>query len=175
MRPISRNAVVALSAAIAFACRPSSFTETQKAAVADSAKVVAKGIFDNANKLDFPAAFKAYSADPDARYAENGVLYTSLDSMRKAYADFAPTLESVENTVDSWDVLVLGEDAAAMTLPVHLRIKAKGRPEYKGQYVWSGLVQKRGGSWKLIQSHESWLDADKVMAALAPAAQTKPK
>jgi hypothetical protein len=63
---------------------------------------------------------------------------------------------------------VLAPDAAAVTLPIHLRIKAKGRPEYKGQYVWSGIVQRRSGTWKLIQSHESWQNAEQIMAAITP-------
>ena len=64
---------------------------------------------------------------------------------------------------------MLADDAASFTLPMHFSIKAKGRPSYSGQYVWSGVVQRRAGTWQIIQSHESWLNFDQVIAALAPA------
>ena len=150
------------------ACQSSTPTPTQLAAVADSARAVAQRIIDNSNKLDFPAAFQEYSADADARYVENGALYSSLDALKKAYAELSPVLELVANSVDSWHVLVLGPEAARVTLPIHLRIKAKGRPEYTGQYVWTGIVQRRGGRWQLVQSHESHPNAEKVMAAVMP-------
>lgn len=168
---------LAFCAMIALACRSErgGLTESQKLAVRDSARSVVREVFDRANKLDFAGAFQAYSDDPDARYAESGFLYPSVDSLRKTYATLQPTLEMVENTVISWNVLVLGEDVAAMTLPVHLRIKAKGRQPYIGEYVWSGIVQRRAAGWKVVQSHESYLEADKVMAAITSPAEPKSK
>jgi hypothetical protein len=162
-------------ALILAACQPSSPNAAQLTAVADSARAVARRIIDNSNKLDFAAAFQDYSADADARYVENGMLYPSLEALKKAYAELTPGLELVANSVDSWDVQILGAEAASVTLPIHLRIKGKGRPEYAGQYVWSGIVQRRGGRWQLVQSHESWPNAEKVFAAIMPApGDTKP-
>jgi ketosteroid isomerase-like protein len=162
--------LAAVGALFAIGCQTQAPTlsDAQKASIADSVKTVVQRIIANSNKLDFPAVFQDYSADPDARFTENGALYASLDAMKKAYADLVPTMEIIDNTVDAWNVTVLAEDAAAVTLPIHLRIKAKGRPEYKGQYVWSGIVQRRNGAWKLIQSHESWQNAEQIMAAITP-------
>ena len=91
--------------------------------------------------------------------------------MKKGYVDLAPTLESLQNTLDAMDVLVLGPDAASVTAPFHFTFKPKGRPEYKAQGVFSVIVQRRAGSWKIVQSHESWVNADQVMAALVPPAE----
>ena len=121
----------------------------------------------NADKLDFVAYFNHYSTDRDGRYIENGSMYPSLDAMKKNYADNL-FLESLKNTPDAWDITVLGSDAVVITMPFHFSFKPKGLPEYKGQGVWTGVVQRRSGSWTIIQSHESWIEPEKVMAALMP-------
>ena len=179
MKNISQGMVLVLMLVTMCGCQtqPGGLTPAQKAAVADAAKTVVQTIFQKSNQLDFAGALALYSADSDARYMENGVLFPSLEAVRKEYAELGPTLELVENKIDSEDVLVLADDAAAVTVPVHLRIKAKGRSQYEAQYVWSGIVQRRNGTWQLVQSHESWLNAEQVMAAITPpaAAQAPPK
>ena len=137
-------------------------------AAADSAKLVAQKIIEYSNKLDFQTVFQYYSADSDTRYIENGSLYPSLASMKEAYSQLVPTLEILENTVKSWDMIVINNDAVLVTLPIHAKIKAKGRPEYQFDYVWAALVQKRNGKWLLVQSHESWVNANEVVAAITP-------
>lgn len=148
--------------------KPAPFTEEQKSQVADSAKQVVQQIIDHANKLEFKSALDLYSNDPDARFIENGTLFPSLDAMRKAYDEMGPLLELLENKPDRWDVLVLSKDAVLITIPFRFRMKAKGQQEYNGQYLWSGLVQKRSGKWTMVHSHESWLNFAEAMAALMP-------
>ena len=179
MKNVSRGMVFILGLVTTVSCQsqPAGLTQAQKDAAAESAKTIVDTIFQKSNQLDFTGALALYSGDPDARFIENGVLASSLDALKKEYAELAPTLELLENKVDSETVLVLAEDAAAVTVPVSFRIKAKGRPEYAGQYVWSGIVQRRNGTWQLVQSHESWVNAEQVMAAISPppAAQPPPK
>lgn len=143
-------------------------TDEQKNQIADSARQVVQKVLDFSNNLDFNSALQAYSSDPDARYVENGTVFASLDAMRTAYEQMAPTLEVIENKVDSWDMIVLSKEAVLMTVPIHFKIKAKGLAEYNGQYVWSGVVQKRNGKWTIIQTHESWLNFAEAMSALTP-------
>jgi len=166
-------------ALLGFSCQdqPATFTEVQKAAIADSARAVVQAMLANANKLDFVAYFNDHSADPNARYIENGLLYPSLDAMKKLYADLNPLFESLQNTPDAWDMTVLGSDVVAITMPLHFRLKPKGLPEFTAQSVWSGIVQRRGGRWTIIQSHESWVNPEQVMAALTPppAKESRPK
>jgi ketosteroid isomerase-like protein len=159
-----------VSSALLISCqqKPSPFTEEQKNQVADSARQVVQQIIDNSNKLDFKAALDLYSNDPDARFIENGTLFASLDVMRKTYSEMGPMLELLENKADQWDVLVLSKDAVLVTIPFHFRMKAKGLQEYNGQYLWSGVVQKRGGKWMIVHSHESWLNFAEATAALTP-------
>ena len=159
------------SAIFLFSCQPQpvGLSDSQKAAITDSVRTVLRSILTSSDKLDFPAAFQFYTNDTDARYTENGVLFPSLDAMKKSYAEFAPIIESLQNNVDAWDVVVLGPYVVSFTLPIHFSMKTKGRPLYKGQYVWSGVIQRRGGNWKMVQTHESWVNFDHVMAAIMPA------
>lgn len=137
---------------------------------ADSAKAVAKKIIDYSNKLDFQTVFQYYSDDSDARYIENGSLFPSLAAMKEAYTKIVPTIDLLENTVKSWDMITLNNDAVLLTLPIHAKIKAKERPEYQFDYIWSALIQKRNEKWVLVQSHESWVNAMDVIAAITPPA-----
>lgn len=143
-------------------------TEIDKGQIADSAKFVVKQIFDLSNKLEFNAALKLYCQDNDAHYSENGTVYPSFEALRTKYEQAGPTVELLENKIDKWNILVLAKDAVVMTLPVHFKIKIKGLAAYNGQYVWSGVVQKRNGKWMLVQSHESWLNFEEVLAAMTP-------
>jgi len=151
---------------------PAPLTDARRSAVAHEAQAVAKRILDYSNQIDFARAMQDYSSDPDARYVENGVLFPSLDALKKEYDELGPTLEVLENVPDAYDVTVLGPEAAVVTVPVHLRIKAKGRPELKNHpYVWSVVVQRRNGRWQAVQTHESHVDYEKLVEALTPPAK----
>ena len=167
-RTITALALVISLLVISCQSKTKSAATIDKTAVADSAKAVAQRIIDNSNKLDFEAAFNNYSADADARYTENGTTYPSLAAMKDAYKELMLSFEILQNSVKSWDVMVLDGEAAMVTLPIHAKLKVKDRDAIEIDYVWSALVQKRNGRWLVVQTHESWVNADKAMAALFP-------
>lgn len=149
--------------------KPAELTDAQKTAIADSAKAVVQAGVSSINKLDLSGAFLAYSGDPDAKYVEAGVM-SSLADMKKSMVDMSMNLESLDNVVDEWHTVVLGPDAVAITSPFHFTFKMKGKPApFSAKGVWSGVVQRRAGKWMIVQSHESWVDADKVIAEMSPA------
>ena len=143
-------------------------SELTKSVVADAAKEVLQKVIDHMDQLDVNSALENYSNDPDTRYVENGYLYPSLKAYGEAYLKLVPTLEYLDQTVDSWDIVVLSDEAAVVTLPMHARIKVKDRPEYQFDFICSSVVQKRNGKWLLINTHESWLNAAEAMAAIGP-------
>jgi hypothetical protein len=161
---------IIMFALCAISCQPQQkpLTEAQLAAIADSAKAVVQSMLARADELDFKGYFDGYATDTDVRCVENGSLHPSLDFMKKAYADLQPAFESLHNTADSWEITVLSSDAVVITMPKHFTFKPKGLPEFKAQSVWSGVLQHRGGKWKIIQSHESWLNPEQIMAAFVP-------
>jgi len=135
---------------------------------ADSAKFVAQKIWEYTNKLDFKTVFQYYSNDSDTRYIENGYLFPSLSALKESYIQITPNLEYYEISAKSWDMIELNNDAVLVNIPSHAKIKAKDRPEYEFDYVWSAVIQKRRGKWLVVQSHESWINAPEVAAAFTP-------
>ncbi len=162
------RALVVLAAVVLTACQSQRtvLSDAQKAALADSARTIVRTMVANANKLDFASYFNDYSADADARYVENGALVPSLDAFKKEYADMAPMLDSLTNMVTTIDALVLGPDAVAVTMPDPFVIKAKGRAAAKAEGVWTAIIQRRNGKLQIVQTHESWVNPEAVMAAI---------
>jgi hypothetical protein len=164
---------------IAFACQPqpSILTDSQKAAIADSAKTVAQDVARGVQSLNVSAVLARCSSDPDARFLENGFLYASYGAFKDSlFADYAE-LSPVSYKTDVLDVVVLGADAAAITQSFHFTVKTKAGEEVKGQGISSIVVQKREGRWQIIQWHESELNNSELEAAEAslPAAQEPAK
>ena len=98
-------------------------------------------------------------------YTNNGTILT-LDDLKKSYNQIGSSVEVLENTINSWNSIVLSKNTVAFTLPISIKIKLVGIPEYNGHLVWSGIVQKRNEKWMIIQSHESWLNCLEVASAL---------
>jgi hypothetical protein len=92
----------------------------------------------------------------------------SLADLKKTYSEIGPAVEDLDNTIQSWNVQVLSKNIVTFSLPVHLKLKLKGIPEFNGQLVWTATVQRQKDGWKIVQSHESWLNCAEVAAALTP-------
>jgi hypothetical protein len=144
--------------------------DEEKNEIIESAKLTVQKVFEYSNNLKFIEGLDFYSEDVHNYYTNNGVIL-SLDELKKSYSQIGSSVEILENSIDSWNSTVLSKNMVAFTLPIHLRIKLKGLPEYTGQLVWSGIVQKRNGDWLIIQSHESWLNCVEVTTALSQPAK----
>ena len=82
--------------------------------------------------------------------------------------ELGPQFESLAQGVDGWNMLVLAPDAVGFIVPFHFTVNLKGRPKFSSSGVWSGIVRRMDGQWLIVQSHESWQNQDKVIAALTP-------
>ena len=147
-------------------------TESEKNETINSAKRTVQKVFDHSNNLDFLKGLDLYSSSADSYYINNGTIL-SLKELKESYREIGTSIELLSNSIDSWKSVVLSRNTVVFTLPVHLRIKLKGMPEYKGQLVWSGIVHKANGKWEIIQSHESWVDPVGAASALNPAENDK--
>ena len=162
--------VLVTLAVLTFTCQSDagSLTVAQKAAIADSAKIVVEDVITKWIELDLDIAYKSsYSHDSDSIHIEHGVI-SSFKELKQSYTEIKPLLEWVENKIEKRSYVVLGQDAVAFALQCKFKIKAKGMQPYNGQYVWSGIVQRRAGDWKIIQTHESMLNAEQFIAAITP-------
>ncbi|HET7790473.1 MAG TPA: nuclear transport factor 2 family protein [Gemmatimonadales bacterium] len=146
-------------------------TETQRAAIADSVNAVVQGILADVNQRS-SASFKDYSADPDARFVENGVLYPSLEALRSSDSAAKTLVTALNVRATKTNIVVLGPDAAVATISTAFTATGTNGREVSGDGVLTAVVAKRGAAWKVIASHESEKDLAKIMAAfLAPAAK----
>ena len=147
--------------------KTTSLTDSYKKAIIDSAKITVEKVFESSNSLKFLDGLKYYSDDEDTYYTNNGTILTLAD-LKKSYSQIGTSVEILNNSIKSWNSTILSENTVAFTLPINLKIRLKGTPEYNGQLVWSGIVQKRNNKWMIIQSHESWLNCVEVYSTLTP-------
>ncbi|GGG98760.1 hypothetical protein GCM10011416_16240 [Polaribacter pacificus] len=138
----------------------------------DSAKVTVNKVFEASNNLKFIEGLAYYSGESDSYYTNNGTVL-SLADLKKSYDQIGSSVEILKNTIDTWNPTVLSKNTVAFTLAIHIKIKLVGTPEYNGQLVWSGIVQKRNDKWMIIQSHESWLNCIEVITALTASGTTE--
>ena len=154
---------------IAFACqqKQNSLSQIELKEITSSASVVVQKVFDYSNNMDFETGLNHYSASAESYFITDGIMH-NLDDLKKAYRAIGPSVEDLENTIESWNVNVLSEDVVTFTLPVQLRLKLKEIPEYTGKLIWTATLQKQDDEWKIVHSHESWLNCAAVSAALSP-------
>lgn len=144
-----------------------SLTESQKNEIINSAKATVEKVFESSNNLEFVNGLNYYSNDSDSYYVSDGKIL-SLEELKTSYNEIGPSVEILNNSIEHWNAQILSKDVVSFTLPVHLKLKLKGTPEYNGQLVWTAIVRKKNKNWMIVQSHESWLNCAEVTAALTP-------
>lgn len=149
-------------------------TAAQIEETANSATAVVKKVFEYSNNLDFETGLTHYSASSGSYFITDGIMH-SLDDLKQSYREIGPSVEVLHNTIESWNTSVLSKDVVIFTLPVQLKLKLSGVPEFKGKLIWTATVQKQNDEWKIVQSHESWLNCAQVAAALTPVADNEEK
>ena len=142
-------------------------TEDQTQEIINSATDVVQKVFEYSNNRDFETGLNHYSETSNSYFITDGIIH-SLADLKKTYRNIGPAVEELQNTIENWNVKVLSPDVVIFTLPVKLRLKLKGIPEFTGQLVWTATLQKQKDRWMIVQSHESWLNCAEVTAALNP-------
>lgn len=142
-------------------------TEGQTQEIINSATEVVKKVFEYSNNMDFETGLNYYSETSNSYFITDGIIH-SLADLKENYKNIGPYVEELHNTIESWNVKVLSPDVVTFTLPVKLKLKLKGTPEFEGQLVWTATLQKQEDRWMIVQSHESWLNCAAVAAALIP-------
>ena len=160
--------VVIVAVVITQSCqtKQNEMTELNKQMLANEAFEIVSKVFEYSNNFDFESGLNHYSADVASFYVSDGVPHR-LDDLKKAYKQAGAMVEVLENTINKWDAQVLSEDLISFTLQVSLQLKFKGLKEYTGNIVWTGLLQKQGNDWVIIQSHESWQNCAEMASVLS--------
>ncbi|MEP1445736.1 MAG: nuclear transport factor 2 family protein [Paraglaciecola sp.] len=145
----------------------SELSKAEKQKIIETTSSIVDQIFEAANNKQFLRGLDYYSDDENAFFVSDGQI-NSLDDLKKSYAAVGSSVEDLHNDIIEWNAKVLSAELVSFTLPVKLRLKITGIPEYTGQIIWSALLQNVDGQWLVVQSHESWLDCAKVAKALTP-------
>lgn len=140
-------------------------TEAETQEIINEASEVVRKVFEYSNNMDFETGLDHYSENSNSYFITDGTMH-SLADLRKAYREIGPSVEELHNTIESWNAQVISTDAVTFTLPVTLKLKLKGVPEYTGELIWTATLQKQENKWVIVQSHESWLNCTEVTAAL---------
>jgi len=137
----------------------------EKQNIIDETSSIVMQIFEAANSKQYLRGLDHYSDDADACFVSDGIIRT-LAELKPIYVSAGEAVEDLHNDILAWNVNVLSHALVSFTLPVKLRIKFKGIPEYTGQIIWSAILQRKSDEWLVIQSHESWLNIAEVSRAL---------
>jgi hypothetical protein len=129
-------------------------TDSEKAAIADSAKAVLRALNLGAERLSAAAFLARFSSDADMRLADAGALYTLKEFEQVADQTYSG-FESITIVVDSMTAIVLGPEAAAVTEAFHADCTTKDGSAVTFVGVISVVVQLRDGRWQILQYHES--------------------
>jgi hypothetical protein len=138
--------------------------DAERAAIADSAKAVIRGIWDAGKALDANGVCKYFTRDPDGRFVEDGQV-TPYEALLPGYVASYAALESLSVTPTALDAIVLARDSVALTAPCVFSFKTKAGAKFTGKTVLTLLVQQRNGVWQVVQSHVSHEDVAGIMAA----------
>lgn len=163
--------LLALTAMAACQPKPAVMTDAQRAALADTVKTFALSMVDKMNKGDMQGSMASYTQDASGRFTENGVMNDPA-GMQKSNQDMMGMMESMQIKPTKVDVIVLGPDAAVVNSPFSMTVKTKAGKEVTGQGVWTGVVQRQAGAWRVVSTHESDVNAEDMMKAMmAPPAK----
>ncbi len=129
-------------------------------------------VFDAASHLDAHAFVQRYAQD-SAVIVDNGLSYTPQTYVPAGEAVYK-AISALQSKPSSFHIEVLGADAAAVTVPFTWTITSKTGKSVSGDGVWSGVLQRRNGSWAIISSHESETNLAALAAAMASPAPAPP-
>ena len=163
--------VAAVAVAIACQSKPAALSDADRAAVSDTVAAIVRGLFDAADHLDAGRLLSRYSTDPDVRVVDNGVVYPFVDRYRARTDSAYGQLRALEIKPSEIRTMVLAANAAATQVPFTFTATNKAGTTVGGAGVYSALLQKRGGVWKIVRSHESEQNVETLKAQLFPPAR----
>ncbi len=150
--------VLSLSVVLA-GCAGSSdaeLTDAERAALADSVRQFANEMVETVDRHDVDGFIGYHLDGPDFAWASRGET-SPLESHRESMKEYFPGVgKNVHFELGDSRVHVLGRDAAVATSYIHsTNIGEDGEP-ISGHEVWSIVVHRIDGEWKVVQVHESY-------------------
>ncbi len=152
---------------------PAPLGRAERAAVEDSVRTIVTSVFDAATHLDAHAFVQRYAQD-SAIIVDNGATYTPQTYVPAGEAVYK-AISALQSKPSAIHIAVLGADAAAAIAPFRWTITSKTGTSVSGDGVWSGVLERRNGTWAIISSHESETNLAALAAAMTPPAPAPSK
>jgi len=108
------------------------------------------------SSLDGATFVEPFTDAGDLVYVDGGRIYPDREALKNAFAGFASRSDRIGGTWDPTHVTVLGPDGAAFTGVFNAEVMdTAGVAQWTNGKIWTFVYQRRGGEWKIVQSHES--------------------
>jgi uncharacterized protein DUF4440 len=147
---------------IAFACSPGTAAEmsaAEKKAIADSLKRLIVAAYDLSKPDPVLSLMSLYPTEGRVISASGGVMTTSRPELEKGIKAFwtyvGQNMKQPRWDWTSMNVDVLAPDAAVMTSTYRIPHVTPNGTNHVISGAWTGVFQKRGGRWVIIQEHLS--------------------
>ena len=131
-------------------------TDAERAALADSVRQFANEMVETIDGHDVDGFIGYHLRSPDFAWASRGEI-TPLDSHDASMKEYFPGVgKNVQFKLGDSRVRVLGRNAAVATSFIHSTDIGEDGEATSGHEVWSIVVQRIDGEWKVVQVHESY-------------------
>ncbi len=131
-------------------------TDAERAALADSVRQFANEMVETIDRHDVDGFIAYHLRSPDFAWASRGAI-TPLDSHDVSMKEYFPGVgKNVHFKLGDSRVRVLSRDAAVATSIIHSTNIGEDGEATSAHEVWSIVVQRIDGEWKVVQAHESY-------------------
>jgi hypothetical protein len=136
------------------ALTPATLAPADRAALADSVRAFAAGMVATIDSHNVDGFIAHHLDGPDFAWATYGAM-TPLDSHHVSMRAYFPS--DAKNVRPARRVeVVIDRDAAALTGVIHsTNVDAGGNPT-TGHEMWTIVVHRIDGAWRVVQAHESY-------------------
>ena len=145
--------------ALACASRPSSMSEAEKTAIADSLKKIVVSAYDLSRPDPVASLMSLYPPSGRVLSASGGVVTTTRPELEKGIRAFwtyvGQNMKQPRWEWTSMNVDVLAPDAAVMTSTYRIPHLTPMGMNHVIAGAWTAVFQKRDGRWEVIQEHLS--------------------
>jgi hypothetical protein len=151
--------LVLVGALAVVACRPSSPSPSERAAIAAEIEREVKAAYDLKNPDPVKSFLTLYPDTGRIVSSSGGRIFTSRDTIFQGIRDFWQYVGSnMKNPTWMWDrfvIDVLSPDVAVMTTSYHVpHTTPQGHPHVIGG-AWTAVFRRQGNKWVIVQEHLS--------------------
>lgn len=135
-----------------------SLSRSQRNAIADSVQQAMDHLTAAADRANAPETFAFFSRSPDFTSADNGLFYTSADSLQRVYTKIYGAIRSQNLVFTQSKIVVLSATAAVLSgTGTFSGVDLSGAATPTGRFAMSLLWVREPTGWKVLHAHQSFV------------------